>query len=151
MRFAINYMSWKEKWHKIICSDENKFNLDSSDGWSHYWHDLRTESKIFRKGQSKAGSIAYLKELNLIFVNHTMNAEYYQQMVGLLFPPLICKIMVESSASIKVNFKIYLWTRHQFIRTWAFQITLKVSGHFYQGKSAKMAPNMSQRNNWKQL
>ena len=82
MKFAINHISWKEEWYKIIFSDEKRFNLDGPDGWSHYWHDLRTEPKIFRKRQSGGGSvmvggvIGYLKKLNLIFVDHTMNTEY---------------------------------------------------------------------------
>lgn len=91
-KFAIDHISWKKEWLKVIFSDEKKFNLDGPDGWSHYWHDLRTEKRIFSKRQSGGGSvmiwgaIGYLKKVDLIFIEHTMNSEHYQQMVGPLFP-----------------------------------------------------------------
>lgn len=91
-QFAIDHMSWTSEWKKIIFSDEKKFNLDGPDGWTYYWHDLRTEKKIFAQRQSGGGSvmvwgaIGYLKKLNLVFVENTMNAEHYQNMVGPHFP-----------------------------------------------------------------
>lgn len=90
--FAISHMSWTQEWRKIIFSDEKKFNLDGPDGWACYWHDLRTEPKIFSKRQSGGGSvmvwgaIGYRKKVDLIFVENRMNAEAYKNMVGPLFP-----------------------------------------------------------------
>lgn len=56
--YARNHMSWNEKdWGKVIFSDEKKWNLDGPDGYSHYWHDLRKEPKIFGKRQ-QGNSIA---------------------------------------------------------------------------------------------
>lgn len=91
-QFAIRHMSWMNEWHQIIFSDEKKFNLDGPDGWSHYWHDLRTEPKIFSKRQSGGGSvmvwgaIGYRKKVDLIFIDKTMNSIDYQEMIRPLFP-----------------------------------------------------------------
>lgn len=91
-QFAISHMSWTKEWRKIIFSDEKKFNLDGPDGWTHYWHDLRTEPKVFSKRQSGGGSvmvwgaIGYRKKVDLIFIDHRMNSADYQEMVGPLFP-----------------------------------------------------------------
>ena len=40
-----------EKWMTIIFSDVKKFNLDGHDGIQCYYHDLRTEEKVFSKRQ----------------------------------------------------------------------------------------------------
>jgi hypothetical protein len=44
MEFARKYMHMNKKWKNVIFSDEKKFNLDSSDGFSSYWHDLRSNN-----------------------------------------------------------------------------------------------------------
>lgn len=56
-KFALDHIHWTKKWRKIIFSDEKKFNLDGPDGFAYYWHDLRTEEKIFSKRQSGGGSV----------------------------------------------------------------------------------------------
>lgn len=90
--FALNHIHWTEQWKKIIFSDEKKFNLDGPDGFAHYWHDLRTEEKIFSKRQSGGGSvmiwgaIGYLNKMPLSIVSTRMNAIQYQAMVGPHFP-----------------------------------------------------------------
>lgn len=90
--FALNHIHWTEEWKKIIFSDEKKFNLDGPDGFAHYWHDLRTDEKIFSKRQSGGGSvmiwgaIGYLKRMPLSIVSTRMNAIHYQEMVGPHFP-----------------------------------------------------------------
>lgn len=91
-KFALEHIYWKYKWRKLIFSDEKKFNLDGPDGFSYYWHDLRTEEKIFGKRQSGGGSvmvwgaIGYLKKRPLSFISTRMDAKQYQEMVGLHFP-----------------------------------------------------------------
>lgn len=86
--FALDYIHWTNEWRQIIFSDEKKFNLDGPDGFSYYWHDLRTEEKIFSKRQSGGGSvmvwgaIGYLKKMPLSFISTRMNAIQYQEMVG---------------------------------------------------------------------
>ena len=45
-------MNLDHEWNNVIFSDEKKWNLDGPDGYSNYWHDLRTEPKYFRKGST---------------------------------------------------------------------------------------------------
>ena len=35
LHWAKEHISWKLEWH-VVWSDENKFNLDSPDGWNYY-------------------------------------------------------------------------------------------------------------------
>lgn len=92
LKFADNHIHWRNKWQKIIFSDEKKFNLDGPDGFAYYWHDLRTEKKIFSKRQSGGGSvmvwgaIGYMKKMPLSFIETRMNAIQYQEMVAPHFP-----------------------------------------------------------------
>jgi DDE superfamily endonuclease len=91
-KFALDHLRWEGQWQKIIFSDEKKFNLDGPDGFAYYWHDLRTEEKIFSSRQSGGGSvmiwgaIGYLKKMPLSFISTRMNAEQYQQMIRPYFP-----------------------------------------------------------------
>ena len=51
--------------------------MDGPDGWAYYWHDMRTEPKVFSKRQSGGGSvmvwgaICYIKKVQLQFINNT--------------------------------------------------------------------------------
>lgn len=68
-----------------------KFNIDEPDGFFYYWHDLRTEEKIFSKYQSGGGSvivwraICYLRKMPSSSISTRMNPIQYQEMVGPLF------------------------------------------------------------------
>jgi len=50
-------MVWKEKWRKVIFSDEKKFNLDWPNGSQFYWHDLRRTSEIAMSRNFGGGSV----------------------------------------------------------------------------------------------
>lgn len=88
LEFADKHIHWTNQWQNIIFSDEKKFNLDGPDGFAYYWHDLRTEKKVFSKRQSGGGSvmvwgaIGYLQSMPLLFIDTRMNAEQYQAMIG---------------------------------------------------------------------
>ena len=49
--WAKKYVTFGEKW-SVIFTDEKKWNLDGPDEFHCYWHDLRKEKKIFKKGGS---------------------------------------------------------------------------------------------------
>lgn len=91
-KFALKHIHWTNDWRNIIFSDEKKFNLDGPDGFAYYWHDLRTEEKIFSRRQSGGGSvmvwgaIGYLKKMPLSFISTKMNAQQYQQLIAPYFP-----------------------------------------------------------------
>jgi len=57
LAFARNHMDWKEKWRKVIFSDEKKFNLDGPDGAQYYWHDLRKSPEISMSRNFGGGSL----------------------------------------------------------------------------------------------
>lgn len=86
--FADKHLYWDHQWRKIIFSDEKKFNLDGPDGFAYYWHDLRTEERIFSKRQSGGGSvmvwaaIGYQNKSDLSFIDTRMNAVAYQRMIA---------------------------------------------------------------------
>ncbi|CDF38941.1 unnamed protein product [Chondrus crispus] len=44
-------------WMNVVWSDEKKFNLDRPDGFGYYWHDLRTDKRMFSKRQQGEDSV----------------------------------------------------------------------------------------------
>ena len=57
VNFAENHLRNGTNWSQVIFSDEKKFNLDGSDGWQYYWHDLRKEELYFSKRTFGGGSV----------------------------------------------------------------------------------------------
>lgn len=57
VKWARNYMHYKDEWLSVVFSDEKKFNLDGPDGWKYYWHDLRKEPRSFFSRQQGGGSV----------------------------------------------------------------------------------------------
>lgn len=93
LKFAQEVMSWKEDWHRVIFSDEKKFNLDGPDGWQYYWHDLRNDRQIFSKRQAGGGSVMVWAgfgsagKTDIAFVDNRLNAAGYQQLLEQYFLP----------------------------------------------------------------
>ena len=43
-------ISWTDAWHRVVFSNEKKFNLDGPIGFCHYYYDLRKASQsLFQK------------------------------------------------------------------------------------------------------
>lgn len=57
LEFARKYMTWTDKWMSVIFSDGKEFNLDGPDGLRCYWHDVRTEERIFPKRNFGGGLV----------------------------------------------------------------------------------------------
>jgi len=70
-------------WRNVVWSDEKKFNLDGPDGFAYYWHDLRTERRIFSKRQQGGNSIMVWgafcgsKKCKLVVLSGTQNQDTY--------------------------------------------------------------------------
>jgi len=53
LKFAKNHFTWTdEMWSTVIFSDEKKWNLDGTDGFAGYWHDLRKAPECHSKRQA---------------------------------------------------------------------------------------------------
>ena len=57
LEFAEKYVDYKEKWARVVFSDEKKFCLDGPDGYQYYWHDLRKTPQMFSTRHSGGGSV----------------------------------------------------------------------------------------------
>lgn len=92
LKFALDHLRWTDQWQKLIFSEEKNINLDGPYGLANYWHDFRTEPKIFSARQSGGGSvmiwgaIGCLRKMPLSFISTSMKAEHYQQMIRSYFP-----------------------------------------------------------------
>jgi transposase len=82
--FAHQHLQWTNEWHRVIFSDEKKFNLDGPDGWRYYWHDIRKEELIFSKRQHGGGSVmiwlafSYDRKSPAVVVEGNLNAKTYK-------------------------------------------------------------------------
>ncbi|GJQ71761.1 hypothetical protein Trydic_g11454 [Trypoxylus dichotomus] len=58
LNFARQHIQWSEDWKKVVFMDEKRFSLDRTDGFQHYWHDLRKEHKVIsRRPQGGGGAM----------------------------------------------------------------------------------------------
>lgn len=92
LKFAENYMTWKDEWKRVVFSDEKKFNLDGPDGFNYYFHDLRKEKLYLEQNHSCAGgvmvwgAISYYGTVELQFLSTKMNAVNYKGVLEKAFP-----------------------------------------------------------------
>ena len=83
LRWAIDHVSWREIWKKVIFSDEKRFNLDGPDGCKYYWHDLRKRRRTYFSRHSGGGGIMVWAGISsngktcLCIVEGTLNKEKY--------------------------------------------------------------------------
>lgn len=57
VQFSKKMLRAHQNWHRIVFTDEKKFNLDGPDGWQYYWHDLRKEPESFYSRVQGGGSV----------------------------------------------------------------------------------------------
>ena len=87
LTWAKDHMTWNNEWHKVVWSDEKKFNLDGPDGFSYYWHDLRKEEEIFStRAQGGGGvmiwaSFGWGGKSSICFVDGRMNSKGYREVL----------------------------------------------------------------------
>ena len=80
-------------WQRTIWSDEKKFNLDGPDGCAKYWADTRLPRRYFSRRQNGGDSImvwgafSALGKAELVFVETTMNAQKYCDVLELSLIP----------------------------------------------------------------
>ncbi|CAF2016077.1 unnamed protein product [Rotaria magnacalcarata] len=83
LTWAKDHMTWNNEWHKVIWSDEKKFNLDGPDGFSYYWYDLRKEEEIFSTRVQGGGSVVIWASFgrggksSICFIDRRMNSNGY--------------------------------------------------------------------------
>jgi len=85
-------MIWSKEWHYVVFPDENKFNAEGPDGYSHYYHDLRKEELILDRLHSRVGgvilwvAISYNVPCELQFITPKINAKDYNRLLKIAFP-----------------------------------------------------------------
>uniref|UniRef100_A0A8R1DTE1 Tc3 transposase DNA binding domain-containing protein n=2 Tax=Caenorhabditis japonica TaxID=281687 RepID=A0A8R1DTE1_CAEJA len=89
--FAQRNMS--TNWEKTIFSDDKKFNLNGSDGYKSYWHDLRKDPAVFSKRNFGGGSLmvwgafSSAGYLELVFTTCRIHSTDYQDVLQNHFLP----------------------------------------------------------------
>ena len=81
-------MTWNSEWHKVIFSDEKKWNLDGPDDFPCYWHDLRKESLYYCKQRAGGGSVmiwacfGWNYKSSLAFIDCRIDSQNYCQLLS---------------------------------------------------------------------
>ncbi|CAF1618868.1 unnamed protein product [Rotaria magnacalcarata] len=87
IKLAKYHMTWNNEWHKVVWSDEKKFNLDGPDGFSYDWHDLRKEEEIFSTRAQGGGSVMIWASFgwggksSICSINGRMNSNGYREVL----------------------------------------------------------------------
>ncbi len=93
--FAHDHHTWTNQWHRVIFSDEKRFNLDGPDGWAYYWHDLRKDELVFSKRQQGGGSImiwlafSWDRATPVVFVEENITATRYKNILSTYLTPMV--------------------------------------------------------------
>ena len=65
----------------MICSDETRFDLDGSDGFSYYSHDLCKEEEDFSTRPMICASFSWTGKSSIYFVDGRMNSNGYGEVL----------------------------------------------------------------------
>ena len=85
--FAQVTMSWTTEWHRVLFSDEKKFNCDGPDGFNYYFHDVRKEERFLSKRHSGGGSVmiwaavGYYTRSPIVFLDGCVNSTRYRDLL----------------------------------------------------------------------
>lgn len=85
--FAAKHQQWKEDWHRVVFTDQKKFNLDGPDVRECYFHDLRKEERFLSRQQKEQSSvmiwagIGFNGKTEIKFVPTYMNSEEYINLI----------------------------------------------------------------------
>ncbi|GJQ75053.1 hypothetical protein Trydic_g18532 [Trypoxylus dichotomus] len=66
---------------------EKRFSLDGSDGFQHYWHYLRKESKVISRRPQGGGGVmvwgvgSYSGAVEITFIEESLNAQKYLEII----------------------------------------------------------------------
>jgi len=91
LNFARTHMTWSTQWQHVVFSDEKKFNLEGSDGYNYYFHDLRKEEHYLDRLHSRVGgvmvwgAISYFGTCELQFLTSRMNTQNYNSILKTAF------------------------------------------------------------------
>ena len=86
VKFARDHAHFGDRWNTVVFTDEKKFNLVGNDGYYRVWVEGDEEVVLERDSNVKLsvmvwGAIAYGNKLQLVCVDHRMNAEKYIEML----------------------------------------------------------------------
>ena len=85
--FAKKCISLGQKWADAIFSNEKKFNLDGSDGFSYFQCDLQKTKEVFSRSQNGGGlgmewgAFAANGTIPIVFINRKMNSYRHVDML----------------------------------------------------------------------
>lgn len=88
LQFAQEHMAWARQWEQVIFTDEKKMNLDGSDGFRYYYHDLRKDEVILSRRHSSQGSImiwgaiSFNGTIDLTLMRGRQTAESYVELLN---------------------------------------------------------------------
>lgn len=92
LEFCRSHWTGKTNWHRVVFSDEKKFNFEGPDGFNYYFHDIRKENHYLDRLHSRVGgvmvwgAISYYGTIDLQFLTTTMNANCYKNVLQEAFP-----------------------------------------------------------------
>lgn len=95
LEFAKLHMAWTVQWEKVIFSDEKKFNLDGPDGFSYYWHDLRSNDPPLMSRNFGGGTVMIWAAFSptaktpICFISKRMNSERYIELLDDVLIPFL--------------------------------------------------------------
>ncbi|GJQ69118.1 hypothetical protein Trydic_g6280 [Trypoxylus dichotomus] len=85
LNFEREHSQWSEDSKKVVFMDEKRFSLDGPDGFQHYWHELRKESKVVSRrlhgggGSVVWGAIFYYENVKGVIQNQTGMEDFVLQ------------------------------------------------------------------------